>query len=540
MHLAEHVLQRARLVLDRCRDRPERAPEHLERVAQALGGDAQVVQLADVRRIAHGLVELEHVGDPLGGDAACRPAQLRSRAEPLDAAGLHVAETSASAACSSRVGERRDGGCQVGLRLGALAREQLEHVRHAGLLARARRLEEAPHERDLHVEIARAAERLGVAAQHAPRAPPRLLVEPVGEHVERAREAAHGHAHVVQRLGVARADRSGRDAGEVRRRARRRRAARLMRRGSPGSSSTLLARAIRTCDRGARRPFRARPPRGCRPCRTTAARPGARRRHAGSSAPAGMMRTRSCSSSKRRAMRREGCSQRMRTARSSASMSSSGPTRRRRLEADPATAEACCGCGISPIARQRLVDDPAHALELERPRRVVLDAEVGQAAGAELVGVREVDAVADRADHDLGRAATDVDHSDLALPGLVERVERADPGQARLLVLVDDLELVAGVGEHARGQLLPVLGLARRGGRDDAQVGRAELARDARRSCRRASLTCSRLWSLMRPSCARSRPSRTSSLSVCTGTRRPSTCSATSRRTVFVPTSMTA
>ena len=140
--------------------------------------------------------------------------------------------------------------------------------------------------------------------------------------------------------------------------------------------------------------------------------------------------------------------------------------------------------------RQRLVDDAAHALELERPRRVVLDAEVGQPARAEPVGVREVDAVADRADHDLGRAAADVDDADLALPGLVERVERADPGQPRLLVLVDDLELVPGVGEHARGELLPVLGLARRGRRDDAQVGRAELARDAayRRSPLRAAL----------------------------------------------------
>ena len=79
MHLAEHVLERAGLVLDGRGGRAERAPEHLQRVAQALGRDAQVVQLADVGRVAHRLVELEQVGDPLRRDAACRPAEPASR-----------------------------------------------------------------------------------------------------------------------------------------------------------------------------------------------------------------------------------------------------------------------------------------------------------------------------------------------------------------------------------------------------------------------------------------------------------------------------
>ena len=111
---------------------------------------------------------------------------------------------------------------------------------------------------------------------------PRVLLEAVGEHVESAGQAPHGHAHVVQRLGIARADRSRRDPGEVlaARAATTRRAA--TRRGSPGSSSTGLAGAIsQQDDRGARRPCRARPPRGYRPCRTTAARPGAPRTRAG-------------------------------------------------------------------------------------------------------------------------------------------------------------------------------------------------------------------------------------------------------------------
>ncbi len=45
------------------------------------------------------------------------------------------------------------------------------------------------------------------------------------------------------------------------------------------------------------------------------------------------------------------------------------------------------------------------------------------------------------ADDDLGRAAADVDDADVAALRLVERGERADEGEPRLLVAVDDLEL---------------------------------------------------------------------------------------------------
>ena len=79
MDLAEQVLQRPRLVLDHRRGRAEHAAEHLERVAQALGGDAQVVQLRMLRRVAHRLVEREQVGDPLRArcGAPRRPAWCR-------------------------------------------------------------------------------------------------------------------------------------------------------------------------------------------------------------------------------------------------------------------------------------------------------------------------------------------------------------------------------------------------------------------------------------------------------------------------------
>src|SRR3954467_6848440 len=73
-------------------------------------------------------------------------------------------------------------------------------------------------------------------------------------------------------------------------------------------------------------------------------------------------------------------------------------------------------------------------------------------------------------------SSTPVRPPDSAPPRPRPRVERPAPGQPRLLVLVDDLELVARIGEHAGSELLAVLGLARRGRGDDAQIGRAELA----------------------------------------------------------------
>ena len=109
------------------------------------------------------------------------------------------------------------------------------------------------------------------------------------------------------------------------------------------------------------------------------------------------------------------------------------------------------------------------------------------------------------------------------------------------------------VAEQADGRLTPVHTDKQlvRLGRDlahDGRIGDESLLHvgDALRRFatvakrRRASPTCSRLSSLIRLSCARSRPRRTSSLSVCTGVRPPSACSATSSRTVLVPTSITA
>ncbi len=101
VYLAEDVLQGASLVLDDPRGGAEHLAEHLERVAQPLGGDAQVVQFAHVGRVAHGRVQREQVEDALPGDPLRGAAELRSRPQPLDAARLHVAETSASAVRSS-------------------------------------------------------------------------------------------------------------------------------------------------------------------------------------------------------------------------------------------------------------------------------------------------------------------------------------------------------------------------------------------------------------------------------------------------------
>ena len=214
-------------------------------------------------------------------DALGRAAQLRPGPQPLDAARLQAAETSSSAARNSGSASAAIADVSSASASARSLASTLQHVRDAGLLARARALEETPDERDLHVEVARPPERLGIAPQHPPGATPCFLLEAVGEHVERAGQAPHGHAHVVQRLGVARAHGPGRDAGEVLAAGRDTRRA-AMRRGSPGPSSTVLAGAIsQRDDRDARRPCRARPPRGYRPCRTTAARPGAPRRRAG-------------------------------------------------------------------------------------------------------------------------------------------------------------------------------------------------------------------------------------------------------------------
>src|SRR5205823_14474650 len=44
--------------------------EHFQRIAQALGGDAHVVQVLIARRIADGIGETEHFGDPHRDDGA--------------------------------------------------------------------------------------------------------------------------------------------------------------------------------------------------------------------------------------------------------------------------------------------------------------------------------------------------------------------------------------------------------------------------------------------------------------------------------------
>ena len=111
--------------------------------------------------------------------------------------------------------------------------------------------------------------------------------------------------------------------------------------------------------------------------------------------------------------------------------------------------------GGRDVARGQHVEGVlAHRLQLGRGRRVRAQVALGQRARADEERRAPVDPARDRADGDLGRPSADVDDGDDARQLLAERLRGAEEGQPRLLVAVEDLDLLA----HARQELVAVDG----------------------------------------------------------------------------------
>ncbi len=126
-----------------------------------------------------------------------------------------------------------------------------------------------------------------------------------------------------------------------------------------------------------------------------------------------------------------------------------------------------------------VVDAVADLSYLGRGRRIGGDQLVGEGTGADAPGANLLDAAGNAAEDDLGRAAADVDHSDLALHRVAEGLRGADEGQPPLLLAAEDLDREARLLGHPRGDLLAVGRLADRRGRDRADRLGAELAGEA-------------------------------------------------------------
>ena len=88
-------------------------------------------------------------------------------------------------------------------------------------------------------------------------------------------------------------------------------------------------------------------------------------------------------------------------------------------------------------------------------------------------------ALRDRAEDDLRRAAADVDDGDLPFDRMTERLGRAEEGEPTLLLLAEHLDLDPGGLRDLGDDLAPVLGLADRRRRDDADRLGAELLGEA-------------------------------------------------------------
>ena len=188
---------------------PEAERGDLEHVAQPLGGDAHVVQgldLLGVQRLGREGVELVEAGadDPLGVGG-----EARGRVKALDPARLHAARSPhqfAQAALEVVLlrAAKRLGKAHVGL--GLLGPEAVGEQRHARA---ARRLDaggEAIEGGDVDVGVTALAQRVGQRLDVAQHAAVQALGEARGEDLEHGAQAARGHAHVVDALDVGRVE----------------------------------------------------------------------------------------------------------------------------------------------------------------------------------------------------------------------------------------------------------------------------------------------------------------------------------------------
>ena len=255
----------------------------LEDVAQALGGDAHVVQRLDLRGVGRARHERAQLVEAHAHDALGVVGQRRGGIEALDLAGLHRAYSASAASASPRSRSRSpfsracaSASARASLPAAWRARRPRDDGLHAAALCREHALGERVHGVDVDVGVAALAERVRQRLDVAERLLERLVREARREDLEHGAQAPRGDPHVVHALDVARVEHA-RPRGRRAPRCARARPARRRRRRAPRggsrcpSASPCLSRRRRPAPAGRPRGSRRLPIRSGRPNRCEAA-----------------------------------------------------------------------------------------------------------------------------------------------------------------------------------------------------------------------------------------------------------------------------